>query len=59
MRFLRVKKSELPLPLIVEDDDGKVVVQSLEPAGKEKLGARVGHAAVAVVTQVLALLLRR
>lgn len=58
MRFLRVKKRDLPIPLVVEDDNGEMVVLSLEPAGKEKLGARIGSAASWVVQKVRSLLRR-
>jgi hypothetical protein len=39
--YLRVRKEDLPLPLIIEDK-GQVAILSLEPAGKKKLGARLG-----------------
>lgn len=41
---VRVRKRDLPVPLIVEDDNGNYEVQSIEPAGKQKLAARIGAA---------------
>ena len=51
-RYLHVRKKELPMPLVVEGEGGKVVVQSLEPAGYKKLGARLGRADDATVEAV-------
>jgi hypothetical protein len=42
--MLRLRKRDLPVALVIEDDDGNRVIQSLEPAGKWKLGACVRHA---------------
>jgi len=36
---IRVLKSQLPIPVAIEDDDGNFVVLKLAPAGKKKLGA--------------------
>ena len=49
--YLRVRKEELPIPLIVEDN-GQVMILSLEPAGKKKLGARIGSASKEAVDKV-------
>lgn len=42
MRLIVVRKSQLPQPLIIEDDNGNYEIQELRPAGKRRLGACVG-----------------
>lgn len=37
--IIRVKKSDLPRPLIVEDEVGNIKYFNLNPAGEGKLGA--------------------
>ena len=44
MVYLKVRKSDLPLPVVIEDENGSFEVLSLEPAGKKRLGARLGLA---------------
>ena len=48
-----VKKRELPMPLVVEDDSGNFEIQELAPAGEKRLGARVGHIHTQIKTAVL------
>ena len=54
-----VRKQDLPIPLIVEGEHGQKVVLSIEPAGKEKLGARIGEATQQMFERVNAILRRR
>jgi hypothetical protein len=56
VQYVKVRKGELPLPVVVEDDHGEVVVLSLEPAGEKKLGARLGRVTEGVRETVLRLL---
>jgi len=57
-RIIEVRKSELPIPVVVYDDWGNYEIQSLEPAGRKRLGARISHAADAVKSKVRRLLRR-
>jgi hypothetical protein len=42
-QIIFVKKHELPMPLVVEDEHGNFEIQELAPAGAKRLGARVGQ----------------
>lgn len=57
-RILRVRKDELPLPLVVEDGR-EVRVFELAPAGKNKLGAYTRTATKLLMESVLRMIGKR
>jgi len=47
MKEIRIRKSDLPVPLVIEGEHGEVRVLEIAPAGEGKLGAFIrdaGHA---------------
>jgi hypothetical protein len=53
MRVIYVRKRELPLPVVVEDDDGQKRVMEMAPAREGKLGAFLRDAGQALCRLVL------
>ena len=52
-KIWRVRKDDLPLPVVIEGDGGACEVMELRPAGKRKLGASLVRAEAGMKEAVL------
>ncbi len=59
VRIVRVRKCDLPIPLVVDGERGQLAVLILEPAGAKKMGARLGAASRTIVDSVKRFLSRK